>query len=1235
VSEWERPEGGRWLIVENMRAGTPWTALKDHVREAGWETFCRSWDTNRGGLTAEGRVAFPTAEDALRARKVLNGSIMNGQRIRVYGGSRPIEGGETETGTRGQGVARSTPDESPGTHERRVACTGQDEAGATSTPLEEGDGATVGVHGMDVTNRDGQGGPGNAKNADRRPGGGWENEGAPEAHQGHATGWQMEGRSHGALGRAQDRARSVLGGRLVCAPADGDCFWHAIKIGANLQKSIQELRAEAGGKPGVWADEPHIKACVRNENLQLHLHLAEIHDTGFQLGGPYDTVLGDDGGNPIDLIHWTVGGDGVHFDVVLPGDGPATDGATPGEGAGGTTDIATEGGSRDEESATEDDRWWRGNRYGALREDSDDEEDGHIPGKDWQEPPDGRAHIGEGPRAEVPMSGQTNRRGEGSQGGPAAHYIGTPRSTGSCGASLDGKVPHPIQRPEQTDGKDKQLRDRKLTRGESLPAGAAVQRVGGAMPKRGDASGASLAGSGSPSKKEKGRTAGREANKPVRKVGGDTSCGTTMAMLPEWDAVAHCRDANAWPEEHGAPANSPTLRAVGAAAGSRATDADREPPTGWVCYWCFRGDAAALQRCRTSRTGGICHACNKQTAVLMEYPAVEGAQETLPLTSGEAEPTNAMGRASPAPRSTIGQEPDRLMITGQETEVRGRTLTPAAWEDQEGTTAQDGWMGKPTTEVASRVGTGCLSAGGGQLTDGSTRTPPSSPSTARGDGDDFTPNGGTRGNGEVSDTGAGVWRKDARSGLTADAMAFIPTGRLGALSADAEVFVPNSSGGEDAGQEWQGEVGSPWTPTPQWTNLVNTVMDRLSRGSADGMVRGRDIDRLYGLVGMETPPGFYAGLCDDGCICGPLDPGREDDRCKFAGFVDIRSGIGLMDGELQHGLRLLSQQEGEAGRGNGDVRTTPQRPGRREGDDGRDEWVRAGGGPGSAIADLEDTAHDDGEDKHQRSARGWRPPRAVAGLGSSHNPATCWGRYTDEEAEDRQQMANSLLSALAACSPHGRLGPQALQRLGQWAGFELPSHAIDWATGGLDWRNKADNACLMAFLDSAGGIHISNDNLKAALTAMGAAGAPRFGDGPGAREQGGDGVGGQSVEDQMAEGACGQGRHAGARIPEGREPTRPTEQALVGTPAARFEVGLPVLLHGLSRTELNGQRGIVVRATGDRSPDRVPVQLEDSGQRFLVKAGNLEVRAGADLSRSVKEALLAQAVADLREKRAD
>ena len=88
-------------------------------------------------------------------------------------------------------------------------------------------------------------------------------------------------------------------------------------------------------------------------------------------------------------------------------------------------------------------------------------------------------------------------------------------------------------------------------------------------------------------------------------------------------------------------------------------------------------------------------------------------------------------------------------------------------------------------------------------------------------------------------------------------------------------------------------------------------------------------------------------------------------------------------------------------------------------------------------------------------------------------------------------MAGRLFSALAACSPHGLLGPPALQRLGQWAGFDLPSHTTEWAERGLDLNDEEDDACLMDFLDSAGGIHFCNVRLRNALIAMGDAGPPR------------------------------------------------------------------------------------------------------------------------------------------------
>ena len=285
---------------------------------------------------------------------------------------------------------------------------------------------------------------------------------------------------------------------------------------------------------------------------------------------------------------------------------------------------------------------------------------------------------------------------------------------------------------------------------------------------------------------------------------------------------------------------------------------------------------------------------------------------------------------------------------------------------------------------------------------------------------------------------------------------------------------------------------------------------------------------------------------------------------------------------------------------------------------------------------------DTGDDDHERrKATGWRPPRPVEGLGRLHNPGTCWGRYADEEAEERQQMARRLFSTLAACSPHGLLGPQALQRLGQWAGFELPSHTTDWAEGGLDPKDEEDNAGLMDFLDSAGGMHFCNDRLRAALNAMGDAGALSPTGTPGEERR-------FNRDDRP---------HLGARIPEdtsGRQgeelrvpgrgsrgsdetcaPTMeardPAGQVTADTRTTCFDVGFPVLLHGLSRVELNGQRGIVVRDTRDEPTDRVPVQLEDSGRKILVKPENMTVRAGADLSRGAREALLAQAVAGLRD----
>ena len=125
----------------------------------------------------------------------------------------------------------------------------------------------------------------------------------------------------GTLKAAQERAKAAWRNRFVPVPGDGSCFWHAIRAAMGTAKSMEQLREEAGGSPGIWAVESNVQRTVQNEGLRLTLRTFEIDGTFLSIGGPWDTTLGDEGGREIELVLWTVAGDGLHFDALLP-EGP-------------------------------------------------------------------------------------------------------------------------------------------------------------------------------------------------------------------------------------------------------------------------------------------------------------------------------------------------------------------------------------------------------------------------------------------------------------------------------------------------------------------------------------------------------------------------------------------------------------------------------------------------------------------------------------------------------------------------------------------------------------------------------------------------------------------------------------------------------------------------------------------------------------------------------------------------
>ena len=50
--------------------------------------------------------------------------------------------------------------------------------------------------------------------------------------------------------------------------------------------------------------------------LRIQIRVGEVDDDANQLGGSWDSVVGPETGGNLELVLWTSGGDGVHFDAL-------------------------------------------------------------------------------------------------------------------------------------------------------------------------------------------------------------------------------------------------------------------------------------------------------------------------------------------------------------------------------------------------------------------------------------------------------------------------------------------------------------------------------------------------------------------------------------------------------------------------------------------------------------------------------------------------------------------------------------------------------------------------------------------------------------------------------------------------------------------------------------------------------------------------------------------------------
>jgi len=201
----------------------------------------------------------------------------------------------------------------------------------------------------------------------------------------------------------------------------------------------------------------------------------------------------------------------------------------------------------------------------------------------------------------------------------------------------------------------------------------------------------------------------------------------------------------------------------------------------------------------------------------------------------------------------------------------------------------------------------------------------------------------------------------------------------------------------------------------------------------------------------------------------------------------------LSDERLARFLRLSAVREGAQETTGGMVLYDPY--GRRHwGEGGRGERANGAshGSPARDGAVLRD-GEAPGSGLHGgdgRRSAGARRDGPRARPGRHHAPEDCWGRYSATEIDERRRLARQLSTALAASSPDGLLWPPALRRLGELAGYDLPTYAVSCAGGGLDPEDEEDFSSVLDFLDSAGGIHFCNEDLGEALRRLSAGMAP-------------------------------------------------------------------------------------------------------------------------------------------------
>ena len=105
---------------------------------------------------------------------------------------------------------------------------------------------------------------------------------------------------------------------LGIVPGDGDCFFHCVQRGLNLETNVTVLREFADSPPGVCADESHIAKICTRLHFQVSAYPVDTERARAGLDLEKMEAIGPCVERTLNIVSWSRAMRvGLHFDLLV------------------------------------------------------------------------------------------------------------------------------------------------------------------------------------------------------------------------------------------------------------------------------------------------------------------------------------------------------------------------------------------------------------------------------------------------------------------------------------------------------------------------------------------------------------------------------------------------------------------------------------------------------------------------------------------------------------------------------------------------------------------------------------------------------------------------------------------------------------------------------------------------------------------------------------------------------